>query len=1133
MCCQTICRAIQRCSPLLLVCGFLLAEEGDDFLKQAEHEEKLEQSGLSEEDIELAKKYRTNVYLLGIRRSNVLKHLLMTDEQLWDWLPHAVNGKVLLRTGPGHGYGRGCPIHGKYKGDVRRTWNWSPDRPYKVQCRTGEEWLPTNDYGAYVKAGRKEKLDLNKKHVDDGYGVKVGGKRYWCAGAASYFLYSYIIQLRSDLVSCWKSSGSEVFLRKAMIVWASIARDYPLMNYGRQNVGAHPSWWLGKMTCWGHYDINLANDFNNRKMWEAATADQKLKKFLVAKGITGDPKKYIFKNIMMELYDACLKKNWFLSQGIGGAKFQHIVKWWDNNDPVLGPTNHALTRQADGILWRHLYNDMYRDGINTEVAASYGLMSQDQAAKTIRERMKQGKPFPRTPRLRNILCGSVRLIVIDKFLPSIGDSPFVPYTPHKGRGSAMTGALARGGKGTGEPASLQLGYEIFKGAMTAKWLHQTGRAGKHAAIGKLVAKEGDDLALGSRALTGYGLGILESGDRGRRRAVTLFWGPGGVGSHAHSDMLNIELFAFGKTLAPDLGYPEETGTPKKRQAWTSATVSHSTVAVDRRSTSRVFGTLNCFKTFPGFHTLDVSAEQARFGSARPPERIFRRQLALVDVDKDRFYVIDVFRIRGGSQHDWFFHASHKEPPGQVGPAKPDIPETEPADQDGAEDEADKLLEQDGQEKVKAAPKEMPADFIRRVPVETNGLELSDPGQWHLLSEYQKSIGRNFNGTQYLHYPQFAEPTGPWNITWDTGDRVKVRLTMLKGAAQRVILADGEPPRRKGAPKFLKYVLARNEGENLESNYTGFIEAYRDSPAIRSVTDLRTEDSLWSDVAVKVELNDRTDYFFSSLNSEELHRYPAGIQFRGSQAFVSSKGGRLEMATLIGGAHAAKSTAALEAFDTRIDFAAGIGGRVESTDPAKGTFLTRSDSIHPGLIRETMILGNASHKCAYRITGLKRQHDGVWQVNLEADFIVGISPLKGIKDRTALLAERITTYTGHFKGMTLTNESNTSHWRIASSKMTEVTVVPDGPGLDAAAVKDVDGDLERSLVVCDFGPGDEWSVAAAACMTQSREGYLILANSPAKVTLPDGARLSVKKADGTIELLKPTETRGARKVFQTH
>lgn len=1081
----------------LLARPLLSGEAGDEFLEQHEKAEKIKESGLSEDDIKIAKKFRTGVYLLGVIRSDVLKHVVMTDEELWDWLPHAVKGKVLPRTCPGHDYGRGCPIHGKYKGDQRRTWKWSAEHPYKVQCQTGDEWLPTNDYGAYVKGGRKEKLDCRQKYVDDGRGCIVGGKRYWCAGAANYFLYTYIIHLRSDLISCWKQSGSDIFLRKAMIVWASIAKDYPLMNYGRQNVGAHPSWWLGKMTCWGFYDVRLADHFNDREMWEAVGRDEGLKGFLAAKDIAGDLKQYIFKKIMLELYHACYTKNWFLSQGVGGERYQYIIQRWDNDDPALGPTNEALTKQAEGAQWRNLYNNIYRDGISTEISAAYGFMSQNQVAKIIADRLKQDKPIPQTPRIRNTLCGSVRFIVIDKFLPNIGDAPFCPYSPNVRRGSAMTGALARGGKGTGEGAGLQLGVKLFKDETVAKWLQR------------------DDMALGSRVLTAYGLGILESGVRGNRRAVTMFWGPDGCGSHAHSDMLNIEFFAFGKTLAPDLGYPEETGTPKKRTAWTSATVSHSTVVRDRSSSGRIFGTLNGFKTFPGFHTVDVSSEQSVFGSARPPERVFRRQLALVDIDDDRFYVVDVFRVRGGSQHDWIFHANHvEEQIPDVGP-KPVKQATLPeVTKDVDEDEVDKLIADKGKKKDKAEQEELPADFVRRVEVKTTGLNLSDPKKWKLLSQYQNSIKKGFGGTQYLHYPQFAKADGQWTVAWDTGHDVKVRLTMLKGCAQEVVLADGEPPYRKGAPKFLKYVMARNEGESLESNYVSFLEAYKDEPVIKSVTDLRTKADAWSDVAVRIETPERTDFIFSSIDAAKSHSYEPAIQFRGAQAFIAQKEGQLAAAYLIGGKPSTNASCRLEASGVKVEISSSLAGTVEKIDPDEGTFVTDSDSLNEGCIGEIMIVGNVAHKCAYRVIGLKKTGNGKWLVQFEADFIVGLSPLKKIQGNKATLTQRITTYDGRFVGMTLANEDGSSLWQIAGSGMTSVTVAKDGPPLDEDAIRDSDGDLERCLKVCDFGPGDGWHIPVSAHLTRTDKEYLIRTNAPAEVVLPKGARLLRQLSDGS-------------------
>lgn len=119
------------------------------------------------------------------------------------------------------------------------------------------------------------------------------------------------------------------------------------------------------------------------------------------------------------------------------------------------------------------------------------------------------------------------------------------------------------------------------------------------------------------------------------------------------------------------------------------------------------------------------------------------------------------------------------------------------------------------------------------------------------------------------------------------------------------------------------------------------------------------------------------------------------------------------------------------------------------------------------------------------------------------------------------------------GTTGTTEIATSATERQTTASITAKPLPGRAPPEAAAITDVDGNLERSLVVCDFGPGDEWHIPISACMNQTREGYAIRTNSSAREMLPTGTRLSVMKADSSIEPLKPTETRGARKVFQTH
>jgi hypothetical protein len=361
------------------------------------------------------------------------------------------------------------------------------------------------------------------------------------------------------------------------------------------------------------------------------------------------------------------------------------------------------------------------------------------------------------------------------------------------------------------------------------------------------------------------------------------------------------------------------------------------------------------------------------------------------------------------------------------------------------------------------------------------------------------------------------------VTWAVDKAAKVRLTMLGGCARDVILADGEPVYREGAPKFIKYVLARNEGTSLTSRYTGLIEAFPSEPTILRVADLRPKDAPWDLVAMRIESTDRTDYYASSCLADRLHGFEPGIRFRGSQAFLSVRDGRVEQAILLADRPTKDSPALLEAFGVSIETASPIDGTVETSQPEAGTFTTRCDKLHEGLVGQIVLFGSSSRRCAYRLVGLQALGENRFRIELDADFIVGMSPVAKIEGRTATLSERITTYNGRFAGMTLTNEDGSATWRIAKSGTNEVTVMEDGPPLDAGKITDVDGDMDACLRVCDLGPGDEWWIPAAVHVSRQGGGYVVQARAESRLGLPKGAGLSRQEGSGAGRPIAPSST----------
>ena len=194
----------------------------------------------------------------------------------------------------------------------------------------------------------------------------------------------------------------------------------------------------------------------------------------------------------------------------------------------------------------------------------------------------------------------------------------------------------------------------------------------------------------SRLFGAMGQGTLASGGRGNQTLVTLHYGPSG--SHAHHDALNLHMWSNGREVISETNYRPPAGSNTTR-AWHTSTAGHATVVVDERdqdcrgplgSHIRLrrpedaipgitdwpwrwttcapadFGTLRLFATdFDRVQVVEADAT-ASYDSVAPVT-MYRRTVALVQIDGDDTYVVDIFRVRGGSTHDLMLHACLQDP----------------------------------------------------------------------------------------------------------------------------------------------------------------------------------------------------------------------------------------------------------------------------------------------------------------------------------------------------------------------------------------------------------------------------------------------------------------------------------------
>ena len=170
----------------------------------------------------------------------------------------------------------------------------------------------------------------------------------------------------------------------------------------------------------------------------------------------------------------------------------------------------------------------------------------------------------------------------------------------------------------------------------------------------------------SALFAGMGHAWLGLGEGERQTQAHLHFSEGGHG-HAHADMLNLILYAFGEELVSDLGY-----THTRYRPWTVSTLAHNTVAIDGqdqtlsgdKGASR--GRLLAFETaHETVQWMDAGGERAYPGLARE----YRRTIMLADAGDRNVYAVDIFRVRGGTRHDWTLHGSAD----RDGWARPDVP----------------------------------------------------------------------------------------------------------------------------------------------------------------------------------------------------------------------------------------------------------------------------------------------------------------------------------------------------------------------------------------------------------------------------------------------------------------------------
>ena len=896
--------------------------------------------------------------------------LAKSDEALWMMVP----GQDLPRT-IDVGYDKfasgpkfvGCIVCGD---QILQYGNYpyTPDfekKPWKLTCPSCGSVFPTNDFGKFYQSALDEhglfnpsrgdtsllfntdhpdpKDSLHKFGVDNGFGYVHNGRAYKYIGYYTWKYWRYIHEGLTVLANAFLYTGDQRYAHKAAILLDRIADVYPSMD-----------WKPYANRGWYHSDGSTGRGKIEGSIWETGIVQGFADAYdKILSGTQNDPALYAFLKRQSQQYrlpnpkgtrdqfvsniDEGILKTTFqavLDQRIRGNQgmYQHTVALCAlalDTDPFTTQWLDWLFAPDGGAIPELMINRFDRDGTSDEGAPGYaviwgGHISPLAALLRSYPAYTNHNIFRDYPQFKKVYTSAYSMGVLGKAIPNIGDAG---STGLVGLPNADPKFMAQGYLYTRDPAIAVAAYRA--NGYSAKGLGLDIFSEDPEAINKEIQKLG--AAAGSRPtggylMSGFGLAILESGKGANGIALASNYGR--TIHHAHSDMLNFDLFAFGHWLTPDLGYPEFATNIPSVTEWTRSTISHNLVFANKQPQKGVWGGhTRLFKQLNGFGVFELDGK-----AAYPDLKEYSRTMLLVGGSGNggadsNAYVVDIFRVKGGHDHVFSFHG----PPGTVAT---------------------------GELKLQAQEKGTYAGIS--VPKGT------------------KASGFPYGYSFLYNIEKDTRPPGSFILDWKAlpgyrglteKDNIHIRMHAMT-PADDVTLADGDPPQNKpGNPKALRYLLMHRAGTDLTSNFVSVLEPYRNQPFIKSVQ--RLDNGNEETISIRVEkMNGTVDYLLYNPSAENSIKLSNGITMNGSIGYIAERNNRPTKAILVNGSSLAYKTTTLKspgAIEGRVvKMYKGLGG--------EGWILVNSRrAIDKSMVGEQIVIETTGARDAsYRIHDIKKE-----------------------------------------------------------------------------------------------------------------------------------------------------------------
>lgn len=615
----------------------------------------------------------------------------MSDEQLWGLMFGNTIRRSWMVWSNGH-----CPACKKGV----PMYAWRPDalkRPWTMQCPHCGELFPKNDFAKYYASGLDEhhvfdprradrSLLFNTEHpdpsdplhtfgVDDGEGYVEQGHRWRFIGA--YLIYGQwkqaVLGGITNLAAAYVVTGDKAYAHKAAVLLDRVADLYPTHDFSKQGVmyegppsAGYVSTWHG--ACEETRIMALAYD----QIFAGLEGDDELVAFLsakaarygiaAAKGSVADIRRNIESGI---LRDALVHRDRIYSNyprtEIAVAVIETVLGWPENR-PRVQELLDAMLARATAV-----------DGVTGEKGlAGYSAYTIQGVATLLEQYARMDAGFlpdllRRHPRLREMYRFHVDTLCLGRYYPNSGDTGAVcaPTDRYVGvafarepdlSGASMYSFLWRLYKATGDEAFVQMLYRGNDGRTDhlPYDLFEEDPAAFQRDVRAVIDRHGPEPKLGSVHKQQWHLAILRAGRGGHARAAWLDYDSGG--GHGHADAMNLGLYACGLDLLPDFGYPpvQYGGWGAPRSVWYMMSAAHNTVVVDGKDSAGAAGRSTLWADGTGFRAIRASGPGLIGGKQ------FERTVVLVDLSEEAFYLFDVFRVVGGTEHVKFTHSHFAE-----------------------------------------------------------------------------------------------------------------------------------------------------------------------------------------------------------------------------------------------------------------------------------------------------------------------------------------------------------------------------------------------------------------------------------------------------------------------------------------